>query len=93
MPVVASLTQRRQIQEAGGFWSVVEYVGGRQYYFAPCNRVRVIVFRATPFALVFGPIKSDKSAAKLPVLWISMLVLGPNGHDALIYRYEEKLPK
>jgi hypothetical protein len=72
MPVVAALTQRRQIEQACRLGSLVVDVRHGQHHPAAGERMRLAVLGPAPFAAVSCAMKPHELGAQLPVTRVSI---------------------
>lgn len=80
--VVALLAQRREVQQARRFRSVVEHMRRGQNHFAARRRVRLAVLGSAPLAAVPRPEEAHEPAAKFPVLRVAGEHFGADGHGS-----------
>jgi hypothetical protein len=80
--VVALLAQRRKVQQARRFRSVVEHMCRGQNNLAARRRVRFAVLGSAPLAAVPRPHEAHEPAPQLPVFRVSCFVLWTYRHGS-----------
>ena len=82
VPVVASLAQRREVQKACRFRSMVKNMRRGQNHFPTRHRVRLAVLCPAPLAAVPRPEETHKTASELPVSRVTRFVFWSYWHDS-----------